>query len=383
MTDVQNLKALHKDTLMADANVSSVGIGMDDEGEEVLVIGVKDASQSIQIPESLSDSDYRVDEIGELKPEIVGTQVVPEGDPTAKHRPVPGGVSVGHIDITAGTASYLLEDGSGTVYTASNNHVYAMSNQATEGDTIIQPGSADGGTTSDQSATLVGYVPIENGVTVDLAWAAQEVEHVTQLLDYAVPQGTPRRVEVGDVLKKSGRTTGVTEGEVQQVQATVDVNYGGDLGTVTLEDQILTGDMSDGGDSGSAALIKGEGVPGGLLFAGSDTVTVLSEAVNVEAQSGMSIVTGEAVPTATVTLVVAEQTTNNKGNITATVEDQNGNPVTSVTVTADGEGASLSQTTDASGVATFEGVTVGSYTVATNPDGYDGDSASITSDDFQ
>ena len=65
--------------------------------------------------------------------------------PTGRFRPAPGGVSIGHRDITAGTLGCLVRKG-GVTYILSNNHVLANSNAASPGDPILQPGPYDGGT---------------------------------------------------------------------------------------------------------------------------------------------------------------------------------------------------------------------------------------------
>ncbi|NIU63493.1 MAG: hypothetical protein GWN66_23410, partial [Pseudomonas stutzeri] len=72
-------------------------------------------------------------------------------DHTAKWRPAPGGVSIGHVDITAGTLGCLVVRGD-HIYILSNNHVLANSNEAEPGDAILQPGPHDGGTMDDQIA---------------------------------------------------------------------------------------------------------------------------------------------------------------------------------------------------------------------------------------
>ena len=59
-------------------------------------------------------------------------------------RPVPVGVSTGHPNITAGTIGARVTDGIG-VYALSNNHVYAAVNDASIGDSVIQPGPSDSG----------------------------------------------------------------------------------------------------------------------------------------------------------------------------------------------------------------------------------------------
>ncbi|NIM99516.1 MAG: hypothetical protein GTO24_16025, partial [candidate division Zixibacteria bacterium] len=80
-----------------------------------------------------------------------------------RERPCPGGFSIGHVDITAGTLGCLVKDklNDATVI-LSNNHVLANTNQATTGDPIVQPGPADGGTApSDTIATLTRFHPID------------------------------------------------------------------------------------------------------------------------------------------------------------------------------------------------------------------------------
>ena len=91
--------------------------------------------------------------------------------------------------------------------------------------------------------------------------------------------GMKSDVDVGDAVKKSGRTTGFTVGEVIAVNAVSDVNYGA-LGVAHFVDQIITTAFSAGGDSGSA-VFDDEGNLIGLLFAGSETVTILNKIDNV------------------------------------------------------------------------------------------------------
>jgi hypothetical protein len=78
---------------------------------------------------------------------------------------------------------------------------------------------------------------------------------------------------LGMPVRKSGRTTGLTTGEITVIDATVDVGYG--IGrTARFEHQFLSGPMSQGGDSGSL-LVAGDALLAvGLLFAGSNQTTV-------------------------------------------------------------------------------------------------------------
>ena len=84
---------------------------------------------------------------------------------------------------------------------------------------------------------------------------------------------------LGMKIKKSGRTTGITTGEITQVDVTVNVQYG-EGKIATFEDQIMAGPISKGGDSGSAVLTE-DNYLCGLLFAGSDEVTICNRIENV------------------------------------------------------------------------------------------------------
>jgi hypothetical protein len=92
---------------------------------------------------------------------------------------------------------------------------------------------------------------------------------------------------LGMAINKSGRTTGFTTGEIEQVDVTVNVQYGeGKMAQFT--DQLMAGPMSQGGDSGSAVLNQNNQLVG-LLFAGSDTSTIINRIQNVFAALGVSL----------------------------------------------------------------------------------------------
>lgn len=380
--EAQELRDQLSTELMDQDNVAGVGIGEDDDGNKVVVVNVNEGeADSVDIPEEHED-DVEVRETGPFYAEIVRSKEPEEIDRTGKHRPVPGGVSVGHVDVTAGTAGFIVEDDDGNQYAGSNNHVYADTNNASEGDTIIQPGSVDGGSgSSDKSGELAGYVPLEDGVTVDFAWATQIAEYELNIAELGTPDGSPVDPAIGDNLIKSGRTTGITEASVEQIGVNVTVNYGD--ATYQINDCIITGDMSDGGDSGSATLMKDSMEPVGVLFAGSNTATVHNKATNVESETGLTIVTSsqDTPPTANVTLTLEKEETEETGKIVVKVEDTDGSAVGSATVTVSGD-ANLSGTTDSTGVVSFTDITIGEYTVNASKDGYVGDSTSVSSGDF-
>jgi hypothetical protein len=82
-----------------------------------------------------------------------------------------------------------------------------------------------------------------------------------------------RQADLGTEVKKSGRTTGYTEGRIVQIDVTSQVAYGPAL--ATFHGQWMASSMSAAGDSGSAVLDM-ENYIVGLLFAGSDGATLIN-----------------------------------------------------------------------------------------------------------
>ncbi|WP_345217857.1 trypsin-like peptidase domain-containing protein [Georgenia halophila] len=197
---------------------------------------------------------------------------------TGRIRPLRPGVSLAHVDVTAGTlGAFVVREADGDLFVLSNWHVLAGSPSAEIGDVILQPGPADGGTApEDRVGTLADLVPIrpEEAMTVDAAIALLDEPQA----DLEYPVGTiTETVEArgGESVAKVGRTTGRTSGRVSAIELDdVMVGYGG-LGAVSFDDQIeiessTGGPFSQGGDSGSL-VYREDGVAIGLLFAGSES----------------------------------------------------------------------------------------------------------------
>ncbi len=216
-------------------------------------------------------------------------------------RPAPGGVSCGHVRITAGTIGCLARGRRAPrnrrLMILSNNHVLANSNRARFGDRIVQPGPADGGrSTRDDIAILERFVPIDfagraNYVDCATGWAWPD--RVRRELVY-LRRGTRRffrissalaRCRRGMLVGKSGRTTQLKVGRVTDCSATIRVNYGG--GRIALfRDQIAirgqNGNFSAGGDSGSSIWTwNSRRNPVGLLFAGGGGTTFANKMIRV------------------------------------------------------------------------------------------------------
>jgi len=190
-------------------------------------------------------------------------------------RPAPGGVSLGHPLITAGTLGVLTRDGK----ILSNNHVIAASNQGMPGDPIWQPGKYDGGTEADKIAILEDYVDLnrtENYVDAaigrpdSLDLVSQEILEVGVIYGWCEPQP-------GLWAEKSGRTTALTGNKTIDVHATLKV-IGYPFGDAIFKEQVVIENPGSsfvrGGDSGSLVFTRIMGLPFaiGLVFAGSTTI---------------------------------------------------------------------------------------------------------------
>jgi hypothetical protein len=216
----------------------------------------------------------------------------------ARVRPVEGGYSVGHYQITAGTYATAVIDASAfpgvpqRYYVLSNNHVLANSNDARIGDPILQPGPYDGGTVAnDTIARLSRFVPINFAAGAANYVDAAIAEGPFDVLDREIYWVGYARGAVAPALnmlvQKTGRTTNYTTGRITAINATVNVNYGGGR-VARFVNQILTTNMSAGGDSGSL-LLDMENRAVGLLFAGSSVVTVHNDIRYVQHLLGIRV----------------------------------------------------------------------------------------------
>jgi hypothetical protein len=211
-----------------------------------------------------------------------------------RERPSPCGISVAHPAVTAGTQGVLARGRSGErrnrLLLVSNNHVLANSNAAAVNDPILQPGPFDGGVDpADRIAVLERWVTVNFGPGavnfVDCATAWCWPDRVRREFifrsggawQYFRVGSAPAAASVGLAVGKSGRTTQLTSGRVIDVNASIQVNFGGGR-VANFRDQItVRGNatvFSQGGDSGSLIWTwDGARRPVGLLFAGGGDFT--------------------------------------------------------------------------------------------------------------
>lgn len=299
-------------------NVIGVGIGYKkrsrqdtDEPAVIFFVEKKVPAEALRvdecIPRRIGKACTDVIEIGEVR--FLGR--------TERMRPAAPGSSIGHAKVTAGTFGAVVRDRkTGDLFILSNNHVLAnatdgIDGRAQQGDPVFQPGVYDGGSEKDVIGHLERFIPIHRfSRDTDCNLAAISIRAVnavihafrpnyyvrlekrgaTNLVDCALARPvdpreiTPEIIEIGKVngivqaepgmaVKKSGRTSGITEGKITAIHVTLNVTMGHSSDVVRFQEQVMAELKSLAGDSGSLVLDR-ENRAVGLLFAGSSEYTV-------------------------------------------------------------------------------------------------------------
>lgn len=220
-----------------------------------------------------------------------------------------------------GTLGALVEDASGTRYILSNNHVLAESDQARDGDSIIQPGLIDGGctpfgqdgATARPVATLSAFAPLaaaQTNVDAAIARIDPNVLDGSGAILHIGPQqsgglsalppagGTGEPISANSFataplrVVKSGRTTGLTCSTVESISQNVLVDYFKDCAETTrylrkvYTNQISIGgnNFTDAGDSGALIMDASNAQPVGLFYASGSGVSLASPIGDVLAE---------------------------------------------------------------------------------------------------
>jgi hypothetical protein len=241
---------------------------------------------------------------------------------TAKQTPpIQLGTSGGNVNDLAngfccsGTLGSLVHIGS-TQYILSNSHVFAgdvvaggNGRVAQVGDDVNQPGLVDNNCSSSNTnivadvSTLSTLYPPNSTPNVDCALAQVRSGMVSTsgaILEVGTLSASTVAASVGQAVKKSGRTTGLTRSSISGLNATVSVGYedecGGTAFTKTFTGQILVSNKGsrflNSGDSGSLMVEDVSTNPRavGLLFAGSSSVAVANPIGDVLSHLGAAMV---------------------------------------------------------------------------------------------
>ena len=206
---------------------------------------------------------------------------------------------------SGGTLGSLVTGG-GKLYVLSNNHVLGLSDGATVGQEVTQPGIIETNCSTAGTiniGTVADIISLESqpipATPVDVTTAlvtTGQVDAGDNILELgAVSNGVPQpappvagsgiAATVGQLLAKSGRTTGLTCAAVDMIHLTMQaVGYTKGCTTtnftVTYNDEVEVGNMTNGqnfigdGDSGSLAVDAATAQPVALLFAGNESSAI-------------------------------------------------------------------------------------------------------------
>ncbi len=294
-------------SLMSSEDILGTATGLDENGEVAIVVYVnqhgKDMSEIVRaMPKKMKGVPVAIEITEPFRALLAKARRSSVSHTAMQTPPIQLGTSGGwDYDLAngyccGGTLGSLIEI-NGTQYVLSNYHVFASdivlggnNRVATAGDPIIQPGLIDVGcnANSAQSVALLmatGSLPDNN---VDAA-IAQVIPGMVRtdgaILEIGTISAQPVGASIGQPVKKSGRTTGLTRSSVSGLNAIVSVVYdnecaGGMAFTKTFTGQIIIKNSGSSfiaaGDSGSLMVedVKANPHPVGLLFAGSNTLAV-------------------------------------------------------------------------------------------------------------
>jgi hypothetical protein len=308
----------HTATLMRVPGVVGTAVGAGADGTPVVLVYTETALAKGRLPERLDG--YAVVE------EVSGRIVAFKGRGGVSHTALqPPPIQLGtsgspSLDIAngyccGGTLGSLVLKG-GTQYILSNSHVLAgdvvaggNGRVSSLGDDVIQPGLIDVGcnaggaqVVADVSSLSTLYPPASTP-NVDCAIAqvrAGMVRSDGAILEIGTLSSQTAAAFVGQAVKKSGRTTGLTRSSVSGLNATISVGYStecaGSSFTKTFTGQVIIGNKGsrflNSGDSGSLMVEDVTTNPRavGLLYAGSSSLAVANPIGDVLQHLGATMV---------------------------------------------------------------------------------------------
>src|SRR5262245_46440207 len=275
-------RALLEEGAAGPGNIVGVGIGAQEAGGRPtgrlaikVFVGVKRSRAAVSaaalVPARVGGLPTDVEAVGRVTAQMY----------KGRHRPAPGGVSIGSRDLpTPGTLGCVVTR-AGRTYILGTNHILALLNRSRPGTEIPQPGRLDGGTDKrDVIARLSRFVPIAksgpNRVDAAIALTAKKrvdprvLQPDGTLRPFAAPEVAPA---LGMPVQKCGRTTGHRLGRIDAVGVTLDVDFAPLGGTFRFTEQFRvrgSGDLfSETGDSGALVTPFPANQPVCLLFSGN------------------------------------------------------------------------------------------------------------------
>jgi hypothetical protein len=293
-------------SLMADRNVVGTATGLTEDGRIAVLILLenppaaqgKGSRGTYSLPLNLEGVPVVVDVVGKIRPLAVADHQVKQTPPIQLGTSGGWRYDLANGYCCSGTLGSLVHVGT-TQYVLSNYHVFwgdivpgGNGRVATAGDPVIQPGMVDIGCNANNAqnvAALSGHGSLPSA-NVDVGYAvvlSGMVRTDGAILEIGTISATTIGASLGQAVKKSGRSSGLTRSSVNGLNATVSVAYdnecaGGAAFTKTFSGQILVKNKNRGsnfliaGDSGSLMVQDASVNPKavGLLFAGSSTTAV-------------------------------------------------------------------------------------------------------------
>jgi hypothetical protein len=282
MTSILETKKTIQHIVMRDKRISGLGISPDKQKIIIYTQSDKNGCPFINIPNRMAGFPIQIVCLNPLLPNF--SEPLPESNTQSKlrYRPICGGISAAHRDVSAGTLGAIVEDAkTGEPLLLSNNHVFA--NCSTEdrpnaqvGDPIYQPGRADGAVEEkDVVATLARWIPysVTSDNLVDAAVATPKPGVITSDLvlgqdgEFITP-GEMAPIKTKTHVKKYGRTSGMTNGDIIDWDFATTMTYPGGA-KVRYVDQLLAKLDTYSGDSGSILLDDNDNVVG-MVFGGTE-----------------------------------------------------------------------------------------------------------------
>ncbi len=302
---VKDVQERHTRDLMNAPDVVGTAVGLDAENNPAIVVFTKKQAGKGALPDQLEG----VPVVTEVTGAIYALRKTSVKPASKFAMPVPIGVSTGNAgECSSGTIGARVKDVSGNLFALSNNHVYALENNADIPSDILQPGLYDSrcsSATNNVIGSLYSFISIDfsgGDNVVDAAVAATSADQVgnaTPAGGYGLPssltytQATGNAAGVGLSVKKYGRTTGQTTGSIKGINVTVKVCYNSSCSLIaTFVNQLAigSGNFSKAGDSGSLIVTNdANAYPVGLLFAGGGNSTFANPIDEVLSRFSVSV----------------------------------------------------------------------------------------------
>jgi hypothetical protein len=311
--------------LMAQPEILGTAVGQDADGDAVLIIYVNNETKNLDevmraMPAALGGKRVRA----EVTEPFRAFRKPGGGNRSNNTRPGGGGVShtaeqtppiqlgtsggwandIANGYCCSGTLGCLVSRG-GIQYILSNYHVLEGDGEPA-GSPVIQPGLVDVNCTASAAQVVAHTSGIKSLPNSNVDAAIAQVVNGMVRTDGSILQiGTISRstvaASIGQAVKKSGRTTGLSTSKVSGLNATVSVQYesscaGSQAFTKTFTGQIVVANSRskflNSGDSGSLMVENVSTNPRavGLLFAGSSTSAIANPIDEVLAFFGATMV---------------------------------------------------------------------------------------------